>query len=151
MDSSFTSKEKRKPIAFIIVNILNTNCINKKSGNNVLVQSQSAKKAILAALADEEMTKILDSVMYHSKSIVDITRENNIPHTTCYRKTKWLLNEGLVIVDKIVITPEGKKFSLYHSVLKAINVKYESNNVIVEAEQNFDIIKKTMARFYSLE
>jgi DNA-binding Lrp family transcriptional regulator len=117
----------------------------------VIVQSQSAKKAILTALADEEMMKILDSVMYHSKSIVDISREYNIPHTTCYRKTKWLLNEGLVIVDRIIITPEGKKFSLYHSVLKSINVKYESNNTIIEAEQNFDIIKKTMSRFYSLD
>jgi DNA-binding Lrp family transcriptional regulator len=117
----------------------------------VIVQSQSAKKAVLTALADEEMMKILDSVMYHSKSIVDISREQNIPHTTCYRKTKWLLNEGLVIVDKIIITPEGKKFSLYHSVLKSINVKYECNNVIIDAEQNFDIVKKTMARFYSLE
>ena len=117
----------------------------------MIVQSQRAKKAILAALADEEMTKILDSVMYHSKSIADITRENKIAHTTCYRKTKWLINEGLVRVDKIVITPEGKKFSLYYSVFKSINVKYESNNVIVEAEENLDIVKKTMARFYSLE
>jgi hypothetical protein len=117
----------------------------------MIVQSQRAKKAILAALADEEMTKILDSVMYHSKSIADITRENNIAHTTCYRKTKWLINEGLVSVDKIVITPEGKKFSLYFSVFKSINVKYESNNVIVETEQNFDIVKRAMARFYSLE
>ena len=117
----------------------------------MIVQSQRAKKAILAALADEEMTKILDSIMYHSKSIADITRENNIAHTTCYRKTKWLINEGLVSVDKIVITPEGKKFSLYYSVFKSINVKYESNNVIVEAEQNFDIVKRAMARFYSLE
>ena len=117
----------------------------------MIVQSQSAKKAILAALADEEMTKILDSAMYNSKSIVDITRENNIPHTTCYRKTKWLLNAGLLIVDKIVITPEGKKFSLYHSVLKSISVKYESSNVIIEAEQNFDIVKRTMSRFYTLE
>jgi len=117
----------------------------------MIVESQRAKKAILAALADEEMTKILDSVMYHSKSIADITRENNIAHTTCYRKTKWLINEGLVSVDKIVITPEGKKFSLYFSVFKSINVKYESNNVIVEAEQNFDIVKRAMARFYSLE
>ena len=117
----------------------------------MIVQSQSAKKAILTALADEEMMKILDSVMYNSKPIVDISRENNIPHTTCYRKTKWLLNEGLIIVDKIIITPEGKKFSLYHSVLKSINVKYESNITIIEAEQNFDIVKKTMARFYSLE
>jgi len=117
----------------------------------MIVESQRAKNAILAALADEEMTKILDSVMYHSKSIADITRENNIAHTTCYRKTKWLINEGLVSVDKIVITPEGKKFSLYFSVFKSINVKYESNNVIVEAEQNFDIVKRSMARFYSLE
>jgi len=117
----------------------------------MIIQSQRAKRAILSALADEEMTKILDSVMYHSKSIADITRENNIAHTTCYRKTKWLINEGLVRFDKIVITQEGKKFSLYYSVFKSINVKYESNNVIVEAEQNFDIVKKTMARFYSLE
>jgi len=117
----------------------------------MIVESQRAKNAILAALADEEMTKILDSVMYHSKSIADITRENNIAHTTCYRKTKWLINEGLVSVDKIVITPEGKKFSLYFSVFKSINVKYENNNVIVEAEQNFDIVKRSMARFYSLE
>jgi hypothetical protein len=117
----------------------------------VIVQSQRAKKAILTALADEEMNKILDSVMYHSKSIVDVAIEKNIPHTTCYRKTKWLLNEGLIIVDKIVITPEGKKYCLYHSVLKSISVKYESNNIIIEAEQNFDIIRKAMARFYSLE
>jgi DNA-binding transcriptional ArsR family regulator len=117
----------------------------------MIVQSQRAKKAILAALADEEMTKILDSIMYHSKSIVDIIRENDIPHTTCYRKTKWLLKEGLVTVDKIVITPEGKKFSLYHSILRSINVRYESNSVIIEAEENVDIVKKMMARFYSLE
>ena len=117
----------------------------------VAVQSQSAKKAILTALADEEMMKILDSVMYQSKSIVDISREKNIPHATCYRKIKWLLNEDLIVVDKIVITPEGKKFSLYHSVFRSINVQFKSNNVIIDAEQNFDIIKKTMARFYSLE
>ena len=104
---------------------------------------------IAAATTDAAM--IATAISCVCFEVVDITRENNIPHTTCYRKTKWLLNEGLVIVDKIIITPEGKKFSLYHSVLKSINVKYESNNVIVEAEQNFDIIKKTMARFYSLE
>ena len=117
----------------------------------MIVKSQRAKKAILASLADEEMVKILDSLMFHSKSINDIIRETNIAYTTCYRKTNWLLNEGLLKVDKIVITPEGKKFSQFHSVLKSINVKYEGNKIIVEAEQNFDIIKKTMERFYSLD
>ena len=52
----------------------------------MIIQSQRVKKAILTALADEEMTKILNTIMNHSKSIADITRENNIAHTTCYRK-----------------------------------------------------------------
>jgi len=117
----------------------------------MLVQSQRTKKTILSALADEEMTKILNSLMYNSKSIVDTTRENNMAHTTCYRKTKWLINEGLVRVDKIVITTEGKKFSLYYSGFKLVNVKYESSIIIVEAEQNSDVIKKRLTHFYSLE
>jgi len=116
----------------------------------MIIKGQRAKKAILAALA-EKMVKIMDSVMIYSKSINDIIRETNIAYTTCYRKVKWLLEEGLVIVDKIVITKEGKKFSLFHTVLKSNNVKYENKDVIIEAEENYDIIKKTMSRFYSLE
>ena len=68
-----------------------------------------------------------------------------------FRKIKWLLKEGLIILDKIIITPDGKKFSLYHSTLKAINVRYEVNNVIVEAEPNFDIAKKWIEKFFSLD
>ena len=48
----------------------------------MIVKSQRAKKAILASLADEEMVKILDSLMFHSKSIKDIIRENNIAYNT---------------------------------------------------------------------
>lgn len=87
--------------------------------------------------------EIMGSVMYHSKSPNDVTGDNlNIPRTTALRKIRWLLDEGLLIVDKIVITPSGKRFSLYHSTLKAINVKYGNNDVFVEAEQNFDIAKR---------
>ena len=44
----------------------------------MIVKSQRAKKAILASLADEEMVKILDSLMFHSKSINDVIGETNI-------------------------------------------------------------------------
>ena len=90
--------------------------------------------------------------MHHSKSIKDIILENSdISHTSAYRKIKWLLDEGLLIVDKIVITPAGKKFCVYHSTLKAISVRYEDNNIIVEAEQNFDVAKKRIENFFSLD
>jgi hypothetical protein len=118
----------------------------------MIIKSQRVKRALVAALADEEMIKIMNCVMDYSKSFIDITHENNdIPHTTAFRKMKWLLNEGLLIVDKIVITPAGKKFSLYHSTLKTISVKYENNDIIVEAEQNFDIARKWVGRFFSLD
>ena len=41
----------------------------------MIIQSQRVKKAILTALADEEITKILNIIMHHSKSIANITRQ----------------------------------------------------------------------------
>jgi hypothetical protein len=73
----------------------------------------------------------LDYIMKSSKGRVSnaqVTLSNytqtiaHISHSTGWRKIKWLLNEGLIILDKIIITPDGKKFSLYHSTLKSISV-----------------------------
>ena len=117
----------------------------------MMIKSQKLKQAILAALADEEVIKILDSAMYNSKSVNDIIKECNIPHTTAYRKIKWLLDEGLIVTDKIQITQDGKKLSLFRSVLKTLNIKYEYNSVIIEAEQNLSIMEKLAERFFSLD
>ncbi len=121
------------------------------ASRSMIVTNEKARKAILTALGDQEMVKILDAVMIQSKSVNTIIREANIPYTTAYRKIKWLLNEGLLVVDKIEITPDGKKSSLVRSVLRAIVVRYEQNNIVVEAEQNVDTVKKAMMRFFSLE
>lgn len=118
----------------------------------MIVKNHSLKTALLTALADEEMVEIMNCVMYNSKSFNDIVLENNdIPRTTTFRKIKWLLNQHILIVDKIIITEAGKKFSLYHSTLKEISVRYENKAVIVEAEQNFDIAKKWIEKFFSLD
>ena len=39
---------------------------------------------------------------------------------------------------------------LYHSTLKTISIKYEDNNVNVEAEANSDIARKWTEKFFSL-
>jgi DNA-binding transcriptional ArsR family regulator len=117
----------------------------------MIVASSRAKKAILTALADEEMLKILDCVMDVSMSVNDIMREKKIPYTTAYRKTKWLLDEGLLVVSKINIAPDGKKSSLVHTVLKSIIVEYTKEAISIEAEQNYDVMKRVMTKFFSLE
>lgn len=100
----------------------------------MIIKNQRVKKAILTALADDEMIKILDSVGNQAKSVRDIISEKDIPQTNAYRKTKWLL-EKLLVIDEIIITPDGKKFSLQRSVLFSINVRYAGNEIIIEAEQ----------------
>jgi hypothetical protein len=51
----------------------------------MIVKSHSLKRALLTALADEEMVKIMNFVMYNSKSFNDIVLENNdIPRTTTF-------------------------------------------------------------------
>lgn len=116
----------------------------------MLIKSERLKRAILAALADTELQKILDAAMHQSKSVNQIIRETNLSHTTAYRKIKWLLDEKLLIIDKIDITGDGKKSSLFRTILKSFNVRYEYNNVIIEAEQNFDTLRKITEKFFSL-
>jgi len=44
-----------------------------------------------------------------------------------------------------------QKFSLYHTTLKSISVKYEDTNVVVKAEPNFAITKKSIMKFFLVE
>ena len=123
--------------------------IHQPTHTRQIVKSHKVR-VVLIALGDNEMMKILDSVMNQSKSVNEILKDTKITHSTGFRKIKWLLNEGLIILDKIIITPDGKKFSLYHSTLKAIGIKYENTNVIWK-EPNFDIARKWIEKIFSLE
>jgi len=118
----------------------------------MIISNQKIKKAITAALADEDMMKIMNSVTDESKSIRSIMTERNIAYTTAYRKTKWLLSQSLLVVDRFEITPDGKKSSLVRSALRSISVKYEEDGtVFVEAEENVNALKKVMKNFLSME
>jgi len=119
--------------------------------NFMIIKGERLKRALLVALADTDLQKILDAAMYQSKSVNQIIKETNISHTTAYRKIKWLLEEKLLIVDKIEITEEGKKSSFFRTILKSFNVKYEYNSVVIEAEQNIDTLRKVTQKLFSLD
>lgn len=118
---------------------------------NVIIGSHKLKQAILSALADEEIVKILNCAMYRAVPVNNIIKECNIPHTTAYRKINWLLDKGLLLIDKIEVTSDGKKYSLVRSILKSLHVRYDYNSLIVEAEYNLDAAEKFTERFLSLK
>ena len=112
--------------------------------------SAQLRQSVLAALADREIVKILDCALVRERSVNEVIRECNIPHTTAYRKIKWLVEQDLLVVDRICITDEGKKYSLFHSVFRSIVVKYENIKIIIEAEQNIDPVENVTGKLLSL-
>jgi len=117
----------------------------------MIINSQKLKQAMLSALADKEMIKILNCSMCRAITVNNIIKECNIPHTTAYRKINWMLEKGLLLIDKIEITSDGKKYSLIRSVLKSLLVKYEYDSLIVEAEYDLDAAEKLTERFLLLK
>ena len=73
----------------------------------MIVKGERLKRAILLALADAELETILNTAMYQPKSVNQIVQESNVSYSTAYRKIRWLVEEKLLIVDKIEITEDG--------------------------------------------
>ena len=108
------------------------------------------RQAILSVLADIEAVKILECGTPSCKSINEIIRQTAIPHSTAYRKIKWMTDEGLLFTEKMDITPDGKKFSMVRSTVKSVGVAYDQGNITVTVEYNINTFEKIAERLFSL-
>jgi hypothetical protein len=61
------------------------------------------------------------------------------------------LDKELLVVDKINISPEGKKYTTFRTVLKSVIIRYKQNEIMVEAEKNVDLIGKIGGHFFSID
>ena len=116
----------------------------------MIVDNQKLKNAILTGLADPEMVSIINSTMDQSRSVSAIIRETSIPHTSVYRKIKWLVDNNLLVVDKVAVSDDGKNYSLFHSAFRALIIRYENSQIVVEANPNIDPVNTLTERFFSL-
>ena len=115
-----------------------------------LVRDKNIKRAVLWALADEEALRIMTSTIWKPKSVVELIRECNLPHTSAYRLVNEMRDSGLLIADSQVLTEDGKKYSLYKSAFKSMTVRFERGEVEVEVETNHDAADDAFRLFYSL-
>ncbi|MGQ0792125.1 MAG: hypothetical protein ACT4NJ_07905 [Nitrosopumilaceae archaeon] len=115
------------------------------------IKNQKFKKAILTALADEEMLQILNLAKGKLVSGNEVIKNLDIPHSTAYRKIKWMLDNELLVVEKMDFTPDGKKFSLFTSTIGSVNVRYEGEQVTIEAERSANVVENVTKQFFSLE
>jgi hypothetical protein len=92
-------------------------------------------REIVSALSDEYSRKIMASTILDAKSPEQISQENGIPVSTCYRRIHDLVGLSMIQVSKINLD-NGKKSVLYKSVYRDILVKFEPSGLAVELIPN---------------
>ncbi len=92
--------------------------------------------SLLEAFSDEQSRAILNSTIERSKSIEEVAQENRIPVSTAYRRVHHLVDEGLLMVERIVITGGGKRYSLFRSTLQGAKIQVQQSGIQVTCAPN---------------
>lgn len=113
------------------------------------VQNLRTSNAILGALGDESSRRILLSAIVSGKTVEDISAEQNLPLSTCYRRIRQFVDEGLMILERIVVTRTGKKYALYRTSFSEAALKLNGGEVSIEVVPNADVLDKLHSRWIS--
>jgi predicted transcriptional regulator len=108
----------------------------------VEITGAGSVRSVARILADEYSRKILASALNEPRSVEDLSKENGIPLSTCYRRVHDMLREGVVVVEKIVVTADGKRYELYRSGFSSLTLRLEGNIMSIVGTLNDDVAEK---------
>jgi DNA-binding Lrp family transcriptional regulator len=103
----------------------------------------------MTALADQVSRKIILATGKASRTIAEICEEQGVPPSTCYRRMNELVREGLVLVDRIVVT-DGGRFATYRSCFSAFRVLAGTSEVSVEVTLTPEVADKVRNRWIAM-
>jgi len=98
----------------------------------MMVEEQERKDAVLLAMSDHYMRRILAATMVEDKSIEEISKEKLVPVSTCYRRVHELVGLHLLRIERTVITESGKKYETYRSAFRDAKISMSSGELAVE-------------------
>jgi len=93
---------------------------------------------VVKVLSDEYSRKILLCIISNSLPIEEISKLQNIPVSTCYRRVHEMLQFGIVKPERTIIREDGKKYVCYRSTIKNATIQLESGEVRVDVILNRD-------------
>ena len=112
-----------------------------------LVTMPELSLAIAEAMLDAFSRKIVTSTISEGKTTETLSAENGIPLSTAYRRVHDLEAQGIIIVERVVLTSSGKRYSIYRSAFTEVKIDLESNGLSVQVTPNRDVADK-LFRFW---
>lgn len=113
------------------------------------IQGLQSSNSLLGALGDESSRKILTSAIASGKTVEEISAEQNLPLSTCYRRIRHFVDEGLMILEKLVLTDAGKRFAIYRTTFSDVTIRFYPGEIAVETTPNMDVLEKVRTRWMS--
>ena len=120
---------------------------NENKSESPVVPHQRQSSSILSALGDEVSRKILLSSIARGKAVEEISADQHLPLSTCYRRIRQFVDGGLMILEKIVITQTGKKYAVYRTSFSEATIRLSAGEVAVETRPNADVRDKLFSRW----
>lgn len=99
------------------------------------IRDDMVHKALLSAPA----SRILSSCIRKPLSVKAISESTGIPLASAYRQVRALLDDGLLVVERSAMTPDGKTYDLYRSRIRRASLQIEPGGVHIHWEPNADV------------
>lgn len=115
---------------------------HRTRANSLIVSDESRAVEVVKVLSDDYSRKIILSIITNSLPIEEISREQNIPISTCYRRLHEMLNYGIIKPDRTIIREDGKKYVCYKSAIKTATINLDSGELKVDVVVNKDPSEK---------
>jgi len=113
-------------------------------------QTPVRSNRILCALGDNFSRRILQSSIQEGKTVEGISEEEHLPLSTCYRRVRQLVDDGLMILERIVITPRGKRYGIYRTSFSSATIAFDGSQITVQVTPNADVREKLRARWFNV-
>ena len=79
---------------------------------------------------------------------MEIIHQYQLAPSSVYRRITEFVDAGLLAVERIVITKDGKKYSLYRSTVRDMHAEYKSGILELNISPNEDVVSK-LTRLWS--
>jgi len=83
-------------------------------------------RRLLEALGDPVALSILSALSRGERDGHALVVETDLPQSSIYRKLRDLQDGGLVHVDRLAFTPEGRKVELFSSRIRQVLVEFSN-------------------------
>jgi hypothetical protein len=84
---------------------------------------------VLDALSSKPSRQILASCIRKARSARQIEETTRVPTASVYRVIKELVQDGLLIVERSAMTPDGKTYDLYRSRIRRAGLEVDAAGV----------------------